>query len=146
MGLRFKLNLLPSLLPGEKVLFVKKWVGFCTCLSSPNYRWSFSLPPIQEQGLYITDQRVLHILHTFRFLTVEFNQWFEAKSQTPDTEFIKEVRAGRNWLCGPYLEVVSENSKARFRSSRARMRLYMKDPQSACRIINEEMTKSTQNT
>lgn len=144
MGLRFKFNLLPTLLPEEKVLFVKKWICFSTCLSHPNYRWSFSLPPIQEQGLYITDRRVLHIVHSFRILTVEFDQWFEAKSQTSDTEFIKEVRAGRNWLCGPYLEIVSQNSvKLWYRSQRARMRVYMRNAESVCRIINEAIAICT---
>jgi hypothetical protein len=144
MGMRFKFNLLPTLQPGEKVLFVKKWVGFCTCLSSPNYRWSFSLPPVLEQGLYVTDRRVLHIWHVFRLLTQEFDQWFEVKSQVPDTELIKEANSGRNWLCGPYLEIVSENSsRLWYRSQRARMRLYMRNPKSACQIIAEAISRST---
>jgi len=143
MGERVKFNLLPILQPGEKVLLVKRWVGFCTYLSSPNYRWSFSLPPVQEQGLYVTDQRVLHILHVFRLFTVEFDQWFEKKSNNSDTEFIKEVNTGRNLLCGPYLEIVSENSsKPWYRSRRVRMRLYMKNPKYACQIITEAITEN----
>jgi hypothetical protein len=145
MGGRFKFNLLPSLLPEEKVLFVNKWVWFSSGSSSPNYRILFSLPPLWEQGVYITDRRVLFIAHLFRLLTQEFYQWFEGKGVPGDNEFIKEVTVGRNWLLGPYLQVVSENPKARFRSSRARVRLYMRKPEPACRIITEEMTKSTQN-
>jgi hypothetical protein len=142
MGQRLKFNLLPSLQPGEKVLFVKKWVGFCTCLSYPNYRWSFSLPPVQDQGLYVTDRRVLHILHTFRLLTVEFHQWFEGKNELSDTELIKEVRTGRNWLCGQYLEIVSENSKKFwYRSRSARIRLYMRNPEFPNKIITAAMTR-----
>ena len=140
MGLRFKFNLLPTLLPGEKVLFVKKWVGFCTCLSSPNYRVSFSLPPLLEQGLFVTDQRVLHIAHCFRAFTQEFTQCFDGNKGLKDTELIKKVRYGRHWLCGPYLEIVSENTKMLWcRSRKARMRLYMRKAEFACKIITEAM-------
>ncbi len=146
MGQRFKVNLLPILQHGEKVLFIKKWVGFCTCLSSPNYRWSFSLPPVQEQGLYVTDRRLLHILHLFRLLTVEFDQWFDENNPAQDTELIRKVRADRHWLCGPYLEIVSESTKTLwFRSRKTRMRLYMRKAESVCNIITEAIAGNTEN-
>lgn len=140
MGTRFKFNLLPTLQPDEKVLFVKKWVGFCTCLSSPNYRCSFSLPPLLEQGLFITDKRVLHIAHCLRIFASEFDQWFNGNKELKDTELIKTAKVGRHWLCGPYLEIVSENTKKLwYRSRRARIRLYMRKAESACKIITETM-------
>ena len=140
-GIRLKFNLLPALHPGEKILFVKKWVGFCTGLSHPSYRCSFSLPPILDQGFYVTDRRVLHVFYIFRILAQEFDEWFEGKEkESKDTEFIKEIKVGRHWLCGSYLEIVSENSTQQwFRSKRLRIRIYMRNPEPVCRTITEAM-------
>jgi hypothetical protein len=144
-GMRLRLNLLPTLQSGEKVLFVEKWVAFCTYLSSPTYRWSFSLPPVMDQGFYVTDKRVLHILHIFRLFSEEFNQCFGKETCVCDTDFIKEIRTSKHWLCGPYLEIVSENATKQWgRSTRARLRLYMRNPEPVCKIIADAMTKNTQ--
>ena len=140
-GIRLRFNLLPKLQPGEKILFVKKWVGFCTALSSPSYRWSFSLPPVFDEGLYVTDQRILHTFYIFRILAMEFSQWYEGKEAAENPEFVKEVRTGRHWLGGSYLEIISEISERQWlRSQRARIRIYMKNPEPVCQTITEAMT------
>jgi hypothetical protein len=144
LGSRFKFNLLPSLLAGEKVLFFKRWVLAASALSPPNYRWTFSLPPVCEAALYVTDRRILYIAHFLRLLTVEFDQWFKGKQEPEEPELVKDVSVGRNLLLGPYLEVVSESLvKLRFRSRRCRMRLYMREPEPVCQVISEAMTESS---
>src|SRR3972149_6979334 len=109
MGLRLKFNMLASLLAGEKVLFFKRWVGAVSGMSFPNYRWLFSIPPICEVGLYVTDRCILHITHILRLITAEFSQWFEGKREPTNTEIVKDVSVGQNLLLGPYLEIVSES-------------------------------------
>jgi hypothetical protein len=136
MGIRFKFNLLPSFLPGEKILFFKKWLWFCSGWSFPNYRIFFSLPPLWEGALYVTNRRVLFVGYLFRLVNQEFDQWFKLEEKPPDTEIIREVRVRKNWLLGSYLEIISEDSvKHWYRSSKVRIRLYMKDAQSVHRII-----------
>jgi hypothetical protein len=69
--------------------------------------------------------------------------WFEGKGEPGDNEFIKEIRVGKNWLFGPYLEVVSESSVRQwYRSRRLRVRCFMRNPEPAYRIITEAMTKA----
>lgn len=141
-GIRTSINLLPSFQAGEKVIFFKKWIWLGSVKSMPTYRWWLSLPPIVEHGLYVTERRVLHVFHIFRLLKQEFSQYFEEKDKAGYDEFIKEVNVGKSWLIGPYLEIVSECSiKPWYRSSKAWLQLFMKNPESVSRIIAEEMTK-----
>ena len=143
MGVRHKFNVLPSLLPGEKVLFFKKWVWGASVKSLPTYRDFFSLPPLWEAGLYVTDRRVLLVAHLVRLLTQEVSQWFEGKQDPEDDETIKEVRVGKGALAGPYLEVVSESEVKRwYRSPRFRLRLFMRNPEFLYRLLSETMMKS----
>jgi hypothetical protein len=138
MGIRFKLNLLPAFLPGEKVLYFKKWLWFCSGLSFPNYRIFFSLPPLWEGALYVTNRRVLFVGYLFRFINQEFDQWFELEEKPPDTEIIRGVRVGKNRLLGSYLEIISGNSvKHWYRSSKVRIRLYIKDAEIVDRIVKD---------
>jgi hypothetical protein len=97
------------------------------------------LPPILDQGFLVTDRRILHTFFIFRLLSQEFEQRLDGNKEK-DTEIIKEVRVGRHWLCGPYLEIVSESTKKLwYRSRKARIRLYMRKAESACKIITEAM-------
>jgi len=142
MGLRFKFNLLPSLLPEEKVLFFKQQVWILFVKSLPTYRLNISLPPLVEVGLYITDKRILLVIYSFRIFAQEFSQWFEGRGTSADNEFIKEVKVGKSWLWGPYLEVVSDGSKAWYRGTQFRMRLFMRNPEPVRQIIAEEMMRN----
>lgn len=138
MSLQFKFNLLPSLLSEEQVLLRKDWVWGASGLSLPSYKWFFSLPPLWEAGLFVTDRRILFVAHGLRLFTQEFSVWFDGKAESPDDEMLIDVRVGRTRLAGPYLEIVSERPKACwYRSRRARVRLFMRHPEVVHRIITE---------
>lgn len=138
MGLRFKLNLLPSLLAGERVLYFKNFLWLVSNSSWPNYRIFFPLPPVFEAGIYITDRRILFVSTLLRTVSEEFDLWFENSSLPPDTEIIKEISLGKSLLLGPYLEIVSQNSKKMwYRSSQVRLRVYLKDAEYIHKIASD---------
>ncbi|UCG47880.1 MAG: hypothetical protein JSU94_20675 [Phycisphaerales bacterium] len=145
MGMRYKFNVLAGLLPGEKVLFFKPWVWAASNKSLPSYRGFFSLPPLWEAGLYVTDRRVLFVAQLFRLVTQELDQWFEGKNRPGDDEVIKQVRVGKSRLFGPYVEIVSDDPVKRwYRSRRARLRFFMKQAESVCSTISEAMAKGAE--
>jgi hypothetical protein len=69
VNLNFQFNALPALRAGETVLFFNKWVWALSTNSFPGYRVFFSLPPVLDAGLYITDRRVLVLASVFRLIT-----------------------------------------------------------------------------
>jgi hypothetical protein len=148
MGIRFSFNMLPKLLPGEKVLLFKKWLWFGSgkkWLSGKSfpyyYRIFFPIPFLCEAGLYVTDRRVLLVSYLCRLFTMENSLWFKDKGKLEDNEFIEETSVGENFLLGAYLEIVSETSPRPWcRSHRARLRIFMKDAEFARRVIAEAMT------
>jgi hypothetical protein len=141
VGIRFSLNMLPKFLPGEKVLLFKPWLWFASGKSSPSYRIFIPIPLLCEAGLYITDRRVVFIFYLCRLFIMENSLWFKDKGKLEDNEFVEETSVGRNFLLGPYLEIVSEISPIPwYRSHRARLRFYMKDAEYARRVIAEAMT------
>ena len=138
-----KFNLLPKLAAKEEVLYFKNWVWAASGKSLPYYRWFFSLPPLWEGGLYVTDRRVLFISHLCRLLTFESSQWFEGVAQSDDEEFVRDVSVGRHRVFGPFLEVVSHNpAKPWYRSHELRGRFFMRHPESAREAIREAMAES----
>ncbi len=138
MALGFKFNLLPELLPGERVMHFKKWVWGISSKSLPTYRLFFSLPPLWEAGLYVTNRRVVLMVHCFRLLTQEFSLWFRGKTRGDDAELFKAVSTGQCRWSGSYLELVSEDPKPHwYRSCKLRLRLFMCHPQVLEQIINE---------
>jgi hypothetical protein len=140
--------MLPKLLPGEKVLFLKKWVWFASgkkCASGKSfpyyYRIFFPIPLLCEAGLYVTDRRVLLVSYLCRLFIMENNLWFKDKGKPEDNEFIEETSVGRNFLLGMYLEIVSETSPRPWcRAHRARLRLYMRQAEAVHILIAEAMT------
>jgi len=145
-GIPVSINVLPSFLSGEKVLFFKSWVWAASGKSWPSYRCWPSVPLLVEHGLYVTDRRVLHVFHLFRIIKQEESQWFEGKQGPGDNELVKDVSCGKSLLLGPYLDIVSENLlvKRWCRSPKVRLRLFMKKPESVRRIIAEAMTRNSQ--
>lgn len=141
VGISFSLNMLPKLLPGEKVLLFKPWLWFASGKSSPSYRIFLPIPLLYEAGLYITDRRVLLVFYLCRLVILENSIWLKGKGELEGNEFIEETSVGENFLLGTYLEIVSEISPIPwYRSRRARLRFYMKGAEVARRVIAEAMT------
>ena len=142
MGFRFSFNMLPKLLPGEKVLSFKPWLWFASGKSFPYYRIFFPVPLLLEDGFYVTDKRILSVTYMCRLVSQEYSIWFKGKGEPQDNEFVERADVGRNLLLGPYLEVISDVfPKPWYRSRRARLRLFMKDAESVSNVINETMGK-----
>ena len=145
LGIEFKLNPLPSLMTGEKVLFFKGWLWAASAKSLPIYRWAFSLPPLVDIGLYVTDRRVLLAGHLCRLLTHQFCLWFDGSHNIPDTDSITDISLGKSPIIGPYIEIVSQiPAKRWYRSRRLRIRLFMRNPQSVYRILSEAIAPAGQ--
>jgi hypothetical protein len=81
MCTRYQFSPLPSLQPGETVLLFKKRVWALSTKSFPSYRFFFSLPPIVEAALYITNRRVLVLANVFRLLSQAVSQWHAGETQ-----------------------------------------------------------------
>jgi len=140
MGLRLKVNLHPFFHPGEKALFTEPWVWLMSWKSFPNFRVTFSIPPLSEAGMYVTDRRVLLIFHLFRIVTMESSFYLDENAQTGGNDCLKEVTVGHSRLFGPYLQMISENPQKKwYRSTRARIRIFMRNPESLRRIITAAM-------
>ncbi len=143
MGIRLRLSLLPSLLTGERVLLRKEWVWLSTGESLPGYSVVPCLPPLCEAGLLVTDRRVLYLVSVLRAVTHEFSQWFDGNAESEEDDSVVDVCVGKSPCLGAYLEVVSKPSWRRwYRSGQARVRLYMRHPESAAQIISEAMSVS----
>jgi hypothetical protein len=144
MGLRQDFNLLPKLLPGEKVLFVKRWVWAASSRSFPGYRLDFSLPPLEECGLFVTDRRVLCHYLILRLMVTEFSQWFEGKAEPGDREVLKEVSVGRSRLFVPYLELISKDpARHWYRSRRMCLHIFTREAEAICRVVSDAMAAGT---
>lgn len=138
LGMRYRFDLTPGLLPGETVLAVRRWLWRGSFRSLPSYRAFFSLPPLWEVGLYITDRRVLIVSHLFRLVTTEFSQWYQGKADPDDHDIIREARVGRSPLGGTFLEIISHNRRRRWwRSPKARMRLFLPNAESVGCVVRE---------
>ena len=148
MGFRFSFNMLPKLLPGEKVLLFKSCLWFASGKkwlpgkSFPYYyRIFFPIPLLCEAGLYVTDRRVLLVSYLCRLFILENSIWFKGKGELEDNEFIEETSVGENFLLGTYLEIVSETSpRPWYRSHRVRLRLFMRQAEAVHILIAEAMT------
>jgi hypothetical protein len=119
----------PTLEPGERILYMRHFVRAVCVKSLPAWHWFFSLPPITDAGLYVTDRRVLVKCIGLRLISQEFSQWYPETSSTA-TEFIREVRVAKGWVLGPYVEVVSESTvPVLLRSRQTRIRYHLRSPE-----------------
>jgi hypothetical protein len=88
----------------------------------------------------VTDRRALVVTHAFFGLAAQSAQWFEVRGDRVDAEHVREVRVGRSRLCGPFLDIVSEDPVRRWwRRPLLRVRLYMRDPERVRRAIADAM-------
>jgi hypothetical protein len=119
----------PQLEPGEQVLCMRGFVRALRVKSLPTLRWFFSLPPLLDAGLYVTNRRVLLRAGILRLMNHEFSQWYPDAFPGP-TETICDVNLGRSLVWGQYLEVVSEtNEPVLLRSRQMRLRYYIHSPE-----------------
>ena len=140
MSYRIDISLIPRLLPGEKVLGVRRWIWAASGKSLPSYRLFFSLPPIQEAGIYITDKRILQVFYLFRILAFEYSIWFPRHITSETEEIIQSVAIGRMPIFGKYIEIISHDPVRRWpRSPQARLRLFLHNPEELCDLISQAM-------
>lgn len=146
MGLRFSLSLLPSLLSGERILLFQRRVWLYSGRSFPGYRIFFTLPPLFEAGMYVTDRRVLLVAHVFRLFSQEFEQWFAGRGGPAGDVVIQHVTTGRSRWWGPYLEILSASSarKVWYWSGHVRVRLYTRKAEAVQQVIAERLTSPNQ--
>jgi hypothetical protein len=142
--LKVSLSLPVRLRAGERVLYFKSIVWAASGKSLPSYRLSLSLPLIQEMGLYITDRRVLLPCWLLRLVRIEWTAWFTGENKTTGEDQLETVAVGRNAFLGPYLELITCNPVDHWwRSRKARIRLFMKNPEPVCRLISEALGPAT---
>lgn len=140
MAVRLGFGMLPNILPGEKVLGSKKWIWALSAKSLPSYRLFFSLPPLWEAGVYVTDRRILFVAFLVGLIRQEVSLWFEGRAEPGDRDFVQDISSGKGRLLGPYLEVVSLNTRKHwYRSPRLRVRLFTKHPE----LLRQTMSGAT---
>ena len=143
MDMRFKFNLFPSFLSGEKMYISQEHIRAFSVKSPPSGRVNLSAPLLLETRVYVTDRRVIFIVHIFRILAGEHSLWFEGRDESEARDIIKGVNIGKRPLLGPYLEITSENPTKRwYRGRQLRSRFFMKKPESVYNVIIEAMAKN----
>jgi tRNA A-37 threonylcarbamoyl transferase component Bud32 len=132
-SMRFRTGYLPELLPGETVVHVKRRLWAVFNKSLPTWRLFFSLPPLWEAGLYVTDRRLLLISHFLGLLGQEFSIWFPGRAPAGEAEFLRGVTVGRSRWLGSCLDLKSECLRKRwYRSRELLLRLYVREPELLC--------------
>jgi len=108
--------------------------------SLPSYRISLEVPLLQDISLYVTDQRVLLSGWVLRLLRVDWTGWFAVEDTSGDWDRITEVPVGRKPLFGQYLQLVTHNPVRHWwRSHEARIRLFMRNPEPLCRMLQQRL-------
>jgi len=91
-------------------------------------------------GLYITDRRILLPVWVLRIFRVEWMAWYAGRDETLDADYLESVAVGRNAFFGTYLELITWNPVEHWWCSRkARIRLFMRNPEPVCRVITEAL-------
>jgi hypothetical protein len=136
MNLLLHFNVFPALRAGETVFLVKRWLWMLSAKSFPSYHVFVSMPPVCDACLYVTNRRILVVASVLRLITQEISLWKPGEAESADQEVIQRVDLGRSVIFGPFLEVVSTCTAFHWlRSSEARIRLYMRNAESAYRLI-----------
>ncbi len=124
----FRFALAPVFEPGEQIRFSKPIIWGMTSDTPPSYRIGFSLPPLWEVGMYVTDRRVLFVSYFLRLCLQEINVWYPEFAGADETrECLKSVGVHKgSWWDA--LELNSEGRPRWWRSKELRLRLYMRAP------------------
>ncbi len=126
---RFRTSMLPELLPGERVVHFKRRVWAAFNYSPPSCRLFFSLPPLWEAGLYVTDQRILFVAHALGVFGQEFSIWFNRNLEAGRRELLQKTSTGRSFLLGDYLDIRSEAPQRHwYRGRELLLRIYTRRP------------------
>jgi hypothetical protein len=142
MALGFKSNPYPAFRPGETVLQFKSRVWRLSCKSLPTYRLFFSLPPLTEAALYVTDRRIVLMANVLRLLCQEFSIWFKGRADGKNPELFKSVSTGTGHWSGQYLELISEDPQKHWcRSRELRLRFFLRNPGPLQQLIAEAVRK-----
>jgi hypothetical protein len=137
-------GLSPPLQSGEKNLYFKPIVWAVSAKSLPSYRISVSCPLLLQIGLLVTDRRVVLTCRVLGFFRLDWTAWFAETNSRED--HLETVSTGCNRLFGPYLELSTRNPVRHWwRSSMARIRVCMKDPESIRRLISEASRSVSKN-
>jgi len=128
---RFTSSMLPELLPGEHVVHFKRRVWAVFNYSPPLVcRFFFSLPPLWEAGLYVTDRRVLLVAHMLGVFGQEFSIWYNRKIEAGRRELLQETSTGKSHFFGDYLDIRSEAPQRRwYRGRELLLRIYTRQPE-----------------
>ena len=138
----FRISADLPLVAGETVLCARRDVQVGSALSLPSYRLFFTLPPLLEVGLLVTDRRV--VLHglCLRLLSQVTSLWFGGDDVA--RERLESVSVGNAPLLGEYLEVHSiEPVDHWFRSRRLRLRLFVRGAREVAEIIERHLHGAT---
>ena len=142
MSFGISISLIPRLLPVEKVLYVRKWIWAASGKSQPSYRLFFSLPPVQEAGLYLTDKRMLVVYYFLRILAIETSIWFPRHAESKTEEVIQTATVGKMPIFGRYIEIISKDPiRHWYRSPQSRLRIFLRDPKPLYDLISKVMSE-----
>lgn len=144
MGIVFKFGRMSSLEDGEHMLQTIDSIGFMTTLSPPSYYMTVSLPPFVRASISLTTRRFFLVVYCGGTVFQELSSWYPGRAPEGNAEYVASVRTGNMVWAGPYLEVVSRNEGRPWYcrlcyAPYIRMRFYMKDPDSPCEIMMEQM-------
>ena len=128
---RFTSSMLPELLPGEHVVHFKRRVWAVFNYSPPLVcRLFFSLPPLWEAGLYVTDRRILFVAQVLGVFGQEFSVWFNRNVEAGQRELLQRTSTGKSHLLGSYLDIRSEAPQRRwYRGRELLLRIYTRQPE-----------------
>ena len=122
---------------GETILCPRRTVYAGSASSWPTYRLFFSLPPLLEVGLLVTDHRVLLHGLCLRLVAHVQSLWFTRKD---GREQLDSVPAGRVPIFGDVLEFHSiESARRWYRSQRMWLRLFVRGAAEVAAIIERQL-------
>ena len=126
------------LVAGETVLLPRRAVRVGSAWALPTCRVFFSLPPLLEVGLLVTDHRIIVDGLCLRLVAQVQSLWFLGEESA--REQLESVSFGRAPVLGDYLELRSiESTRHWYRSQRMRLRLFVPGARDAAEIIQRQL-------
>ncbi|MEO0529100.1 MAG: hypothetical protein AAF266_00850 [Planctomycetota bacterium] len=127
----------PTLMPGERVRHVKRWLGLVVFHSLPSHRWLFTLPPLCDAVLRVTDRRLILSDHVMLAITQHASFWRPGTPTLAD-DVIDQITVDRSRVLGPYVQIISEAPNTSWwRSRTAWVRIYSAESARLLRKITD---------